>query len=45
VLKEQELEIKTKGAKDWQRKERLWDSFIETMRLLQHGEIDKQPII
>jgi hypothetical protein len=34
---------KAKGAKDWQWEECLWDSFIETVRQLQHGGIEKQP--
>jgi hypothetical protein len=41
VLKERES-IKAKGVEDWQWKEHLWDSFIETVRKLQHGENDKQ---
>jgi len=31
VLKEKEV-VKTKGTKDWQQEEHLWDSFIETIR-------------
>jgi hypothetical protein len=42
VLKEKEL-VKAKGTKDWQWKKHLWNSFIETIRQLQHGGIEKQP--
>jgi hypothetical protein len=31
VFKEREL-IKAKGAKDWQQKNHLWDSFIGTIK-------------
>ncbi len=41
MLKEKEL-VKAKGIEDWQWKEHLWNSFIETIRQLQHGGIEKQ---
>jgi hypothetical protein len=31
VLKEKEL-VKTKGVKEWQQEECIWDSFIETIK-------------
>ncbi len=44
MFKEREL-VKAKGAKDWQQEEHLQYSFIEIVRQLQHGGINKQPII
>jgi hypothetical protein len=41
VFKERDL-IKAKGAKNWQQKEHLWDSFIENIRQVQHGGNEKQ---
>jgi hypothetical protein len=39
VFKEREL------VEDWQQEEHLWDSYIETIRQLQHGGTNKQPNI
>ncbi len=40
LLKEKEP-VKVKGTKDWQQKERLQDSFIETLRQIQCGRTKK----
>jgi hypothetical protein len=42
MLKEKEL-VKAKGVEYWQLEECLWDSFIDTIRYLQHDDNDKQP--
>ncbi len=42
MFKEREP-VKAKGAKDWQQEEHLWDSFIETIRQLQHNGAKNQP--
>jgi hypothetical protein len=40
VFKEREP-VKTKGVEEWQQKERLWDSYIEIVRQLQHSGAKK----
>lgn len=40
MLKKRKL-VKIKGAKDWQQEECLRDLFIEIIRQLQYGGIDK----
>ncbi len=42
MLKEREL-VKTKGVEDWQQEKCLHDSFIETIRQLQHSGAKNQP--
>jgi hypothetical protein len=42
VFKERES-IKAKGAKKWQQGKCLQDSFIETIKQLQHSGAEKQP--
>jgi len=37
--------VKAKGVEDWQQEKCLWDSFIETIKQLQHSGTNKQPII
>jgi prephenate dehydrogenase len=44
VLKDRKL-VKAKGAKDWQREERLHDSFVKIVKQLQRGGTNKQPTI
>ncbi len=41
MFKEREL-VKAKGVEDLQQEKHLWDSFIETLRQLQHGGVEKQ---
>jgi hypothetical protein len=41
VFKEREP-VKVKGTEDWQEEKHLQDSFMETIRELQQGGIDKQ---
>jgi hypothetical protein len=41
VFKGREL-IKAKGIEDWQQEEHLQDSFIKTIRQLQHSKAEKQ---
>ncbi len=42
VFKERES-IKAKGAEKWQQEKHLQDSFIKTIRQLQHSWAEKQP--
>ncbi len=41
MFKGREL-IKAKGIEDWQQEEHLQDSFIKTIRQLQHSKAEKQ---
>jgi hypothetical protein len=40
VFKEREL-VKTKGVEEWQEKKHLQDSFIETIKQIQHSGAKK----
>ncbi len=44
MFKEREL-VNTKGVKELQQEECLWDSFIEIVRKLQHSGVEKQVVI
>ncbi len=43
MFKEREL-VKAKGAEEWEQKKHLRNSFIKTIRQLQHNGAEKQPI-